>query len=82
MIKGLLWFDDSGKELSAKVTEAARRYRRKHGTDATHCYVHPSTLKGGKVVEVGGVEIAPLSTVLRHHFWLGVEDKNNVRNQN
>ncbi|MBU0704291.1 MAG: hypothetical protein KKC18_10550 [Chloroflexi bacterium] len=30
---------------------------------------------GGEGQKVGGVRIAPLPSVLRHHFWLGREEK-------
>lgn len=75
MKKGLLWYDDSGRGLEAKVAGAARRYRRKFRSDPDTCYVHPSMLKDGKSVNVDGVRVVTLPTVLRHHFWLGREGK-------
>jgi len=71
---GLLWFDDSGKDIAEKVTAAARAHRRKYGTEPDTCYCHPEMLTDGKPVEVGGVRVEPLATVLRHHYWIGVED--------
>jgi len=86
---GLLWYDDDpGRDLAEKVGRAARRYRQKFGTSPDICYVHPSTLSGnpstglrtsGKVRKVGGVRIAPLPSVLRHHFWVGREEKRRGR---
>jgi len=77
MKEGLLWYDDSpDTSLEQKVAQAAIRYMRKHGHLPTTCHVHPSALGGnGKTSRAGNVLIAPLATVLRHHFWLGREEK-------
>lgn len=77
MKEGLLWYDDdSGRDLAEKIGQAARRYRQKFGTTPDACYVHPSALgDNGKVRQVGGVRVAPLPSVLRHHFWLGQEER-------
>jgi hypothetical protein len=66
---------DTQGELTDRVNRAAARYRRKFGTEPDTCYVHPSALDEGKPVTVGGVQVAPLATVLVHHFWIGVEGK-------
>ena len=80
MKEGLLWYDDSGRDLADKVGQAARRYRKKFGTPPDACYVHPSILKGnGKVKEVSGIRVMALPSVLRHHFWLGREEKRRRR---
>jgi hypothetical protein len=89
MKEGLLWYDDNpGRELAEKVGRAARRYRQKFGVAPDVCYVHPSTLNGGgaaasggngKSRRVSGVLVAPLSSVLRHHFWVGQEEKPRAR---
>jgi hypothetical protein len=76
MKEGLLWYDDSGRDLADKVGLAVRRYRQKFGAPPDACYVHPSALKdNGRVKEVGGVRVMALPSVLRHHFWLGQEGK-------
>jgi hypothetical protein len=74
--EGLLWFDDDPRrDLAEKVRRAAARYRQKHGRRPNVCYVHPSTLGGnGEVQQAGDVRVAPLTSVLRHHFWVGEED--------
>ena len=80
MKEGLLWYDDSGQELAEKIGQAARRYRQKYGASPDACYVHPSVLKGnGKSKRVGGIRVAPSPSVLRHHFWLGQEEKRRSR---
>jgi hypothetical protein len=79
MKEGLLWYDDSpGRDLADKVGRAAQRYRQKFGAAPDVCYVHPSALGSngnGKVRKVGEVRVASLPSVLRHHFWLGREEK-------
>lgn len=71
---GLLWFDDDPeRDLAQKVGRAARHYRRKFGRLPNICYVHPSILHG-RARRVGKIQIAPLPSVLRHHFWIGEED--------
>ncbi len=80
---GLLWYDDNpGRDLADKVTQGARRYRKKYGEAATLCYVHPAALSGDApaVKMAGEVRVKPLPTVLVHHLWLGVEEKKDGRN--
>lgn len=79
---GLLWYDDDpGHDLAEKIKRAARRYRQKFGASPNICYVHRSVLHhqdetgNGKLRKVGGVRVSPSPTVLRHHFWLGREEK-------
>ena len=81
MKEGLLWYDDNpGRDLAEKIGRAARRYRQKFGAAPDVCYVHPSTLSdNGQGHKVGGVCVSPLPTVLRHHFWLGQEEKRQGR---
>jgi hypothetical protein len=83
MKEGLLWYDDSpGHDLSEKIKRAARRYKQKFGTVPDVCYVHSSALNGngnGKVQKVGGVRVSSRPTVLRHHFWVGREEKQRPR---
>ena len=68
---GLLWFDDDpARDLAQKVGRAAQRYQQKFGQPPNVCYVHPSLLDG-EPQEVGRVRVAPLQSVLRHHFWIG-----------
>ena len=75
MKEGLLWYDDSpGRDLAEKVKRAARRYKQKFGTVPDVCYVHSSALDGS-VQNVDGVRVSSRPTVLRHHFWVGVEEK-------
>ena len=77
MKEGLLWYDDDpGRDLAEKINRAVRRYRQKFGSPPDACYVHPSTMEGnGKAHEVGGVRITSMPSVLRHHFWLGQEER-------
>ncbi len=77
MKEGLLWYDDSpGHDLAEKVKRAARRYKQKFGVVPNVCYVHSSALNGnGQVTAVDGMRVTTRPTVLRHHFWIGQEEK-------
>ena len=81
MKEGLLWYDDHpGRDLAEKIGRAARRYKQKFGAAPDVCYVHPSTLSGnGKVQNVGKVRVSSRPSVLRHHFWVGREEKQQAR---
>lgn len=82
MNEGLLWYDDSGRDLAEKVGRAARRYRHKFGAAPEVCYVHPSVLEGsGEGRKVSGVRVATLPSVLQHHFWLGQEEEQHKRSR-
>lgn len=74
MKEGLLIYDDDPKtDLAEKVGRAARRYRQKYSEEPNVCHVHPSALDSKEMLSVGGVHVRPLSSVLRHHFWVGRE---------
>lgn len=71
---GLLWYDDDAdSDLITKVKRAATAYKKKHGHKPSVCYVHLSVIE--KDVQIGTVLVKPLRSVLRHHFWLGVEEE-------
>lgn len=74
MRTGWLWFDnDSGRTLEEKVARAVARYRDKFGRSPDTCYVHPQTI-AGEEQQCGAVRLVAARHVLRHHFWLGVEN--------
>jgi hypothetical protein len=77
MKEGLLWYDDNpGRDLADKIGQAACRYKQKFGASPDVCFVHPSVLDDdGKVDKVGAVRVSSRSTVLRHHFWVGRDDR-------
>jgi hypothetical protein len=77
---GLLWFDnDPHRGLTAKVEDAARRYREKFGRPPNTCYVNSVVL--GKSLETFVVQsladqtlrVVPAANILPHHFWVGEE---------
>ncbi len=81
MQSGLLWFDNNpGRELEAKVEDAAKRYRDKFGVFPDTCYVNRSAVVGSAAVlspaafHGKSIRIVPAGNVLPHHFWIGVED--------
>jgi hypothetical protein len=76
MNEGLLWYDgDPKKALSEKIAQAAARYQHKYGRKPNLCYVNPLMLPGNGPAEYGGVRIEPMRNVLKHHFWIGVDDE-------
>ena len=70
METGMLWYDDTKKELSEKVARAVEYYKSKYGATPTLCFVNPSMLKAAELM--GGVQVRPARTVLTNHFWVGV----------
>ena len=78
MHTGLLWYDDDpSTALAQKVARAAARHCQKYGLVPDVCFVHPAALEGnGKTLQVGPVQITSMPSVLRHHFWIGVQDGN------
>jgi len=71
---GLLWLDvDPKRDLAEKVARAADRYHFKFGQRPNLCYVHSSMLDLGSV-QLNGVRVVPADNVLKHHFWIGVEE--------
>lgn len=76
MDSGLLWFDnDPRKGIEEKVRQAAQRYQEKYGQRPNTCLVHTTALSGAGEVQVGEITVRPSSTVLVHHFWVGVENE-------
>jgi hypothetical protein len=75
MNEGLLWFDaDPKRALNEKVAQAADRYRHKFGRKPNLCYINPLMLPGSEPAECNGVRLVPSRAVLKHHFWIGVEE--------
>ncbi len=74
---GMLWFDDDGRQdLGAKVSRAADHYRSKYGRTPDLCFAHPRTLGKNPPKKAAGMKLRSSGSVLPHHFWLGIEDRN------
>lgn len=71
MKSGMLWFDDSQRNLKVKVQEAAVYYQEKYGEKPTMCFVNPSML-AEKVNPSNGVEVKGSRIVMPGHLWVGV----------
>ena len=67
---GMLWYDDTKKELSEKVARAVEYYTSKYGVAPTLCFVNPSMLRQAELM--GSVQVRPARMVLANHFWVGV----------
>jgi hypothetical protein len=79
---GMLWFDNDKKsDVISKITRAADYYRRKYGEDPNICFVHPSMI-AEKIQNMKGVAIRSNSTVLPHHFWIGVQQQKLIQQSN
>jgi hypothetical protein len=85
MQTGLLWFDnDPTREISRKVEDAARRYKEKFGVAPNICYVNQAALGGGELKlalqgsQAALLRVVPVSNVLLHHFWVGIEEQREV----
>jgi hypothetical protein len=70
---GLMWFDNSDKSLTAKVVDAAARYRNKFGVVPNCCHINPADLDGLK--ELGVIKLIPDPGVLPGHLWIGNEER-------
>ncbi len=70
---GMLWQNEArGGDLPSQIRRAAGYYRRKYGQQPNECYVHPSMLADAGPLEVDGIVVRPLESVLPQHLWLGV----------
>lgn len=69
---GMLWYDaDKKRPIAEKVQRAVEFYQAKYGARPTECHVHPSLLDG--VTMLAGCRMHGNRTIIRDHFWLGVE---------
>lgn len=72
---GMLWYDNDAKRtLPEKVQRAVDFYKAKYKRAATVAFVHPAMLPDGKPGMVAGVMLRGNRTIIKHHFWLGIED--------
>ena len=85
MKEGLLWYEENHKSLTLpqQVARAAERYWRKFGVRPDSCYVNSDDLAAhqgcdGRTPEeqrFGCVRVVPAHNVLKHHFWIGIEER-------
>jgi hypothetical protein len=71
--KGILWFDNSTKNLSEKIADVAKYYFEKYHIKPTICFVNPQMQAQKSIVD--GVEIRPYRCVLPGYLWIGVKDE-------
>mgnify|MGYP001251372738 CR=1 FL=1 len=75
----MLWVDDDAKrKLDEKVARAVEFYRAKYGVQPTECYVHPGMLADDQPTTAAGVRLRPNRTIIKNHFWLGVDQAETV----
>ena len=71
---GMLWLDDDKKRpFAEKVQRAADYYREKYGRLPELCLVNVQTLANEQ--QIGKIKVQPTRTVLRDHFWLGMQSQ-------
>ena len=76
---GMLWFDNDPKsDFTSKVQRAADYYRDKYGKEPDLCFVHPSMLANIDT-DKGVIKICSNSSMLPHHFWIGVQQKQTIQ---
>jgi hypothetical protein len=69
---GMLWFDNSKERMDVKISKAAAYYHDKYGGVANVCYVSA----GEQEIEAPeGIEVKVTKTVIKNHFWLGIETR-------
>lgn len=72
---GMLWFDDDKtRKLEEKVQRAVDHYLKKYGQKPTLCFVNPSTLNGGPDL-LAGVQMRKSRSVMPNHFWIGYDER-------
>ncbi len=71
---GMLWFDNTPRDLTVKIRQAAEYYQKKYGKHPNLCFVHPSMLSG-EIPKLQDIQVRTAPTVLPGHFWLGVENQ-------
>ncbi len=75
MQEGLLWFDnDPKRSLKEKIRRAASRYQDKFSQKPTICYINAADIDPD-LEKVSNIRLHSARNVLRHHLWIGVEDK-------
>ncbi len=75
MREGLLWFDnDPQSKLTDKINRAAVRYQAKFGRRPTTCYVNAAEFND-QIQEINGIRLRAMTNILRHHFWIGVDNE-------
>ena len=75
MQEGLLWFDnDPKRKLADKIKQASTRYRVRFSRRPTVCYLNDQDFDD-KVEQLNGIQLRTKANILRHHLWIGVEDK-------
>jgi hypothetical protein len=70
MTEGLLWYDaDAKRPTGQKIDDAVNRYRERLGRAPNCCHVNPAEL-----VEHAAVQVVANPRVVRHHYWIGVDE--------
>jgi len=69
---GMLWYDDTKRDLNTKLARAVEHYKTKYSDTPTLCFVNPVTLDTNAPDRAAGLVLHTSRTVLPNHFWIGV----------
>ena len=72
MDTGMLWYDDTKRDLNSKLARAVEHYKTKYSDTPTLCFVNPAMLGKDVPDTAAGLALRPSRTVLPNHFWIGV----------
>lgn len=68
---GMFWFDDSKLSLQDKCLKAISFYQEKYSKRPNMIWINP---KDAEPCDIMGVAVVTSTSVLYHHFWVGMED--------
>jgi hypothetical protein len=71
---GMLWFDNTKKNVDEKVKAAISYYQSKYGNRPDQCVVHPSMVSN-ETTSLAGIEIKTSRSVQPNHFWIGLRER-------
>lgn len=72
---GSLWYDqDSSKSFEMVLMEAANFFEHKHGVRPDTCHVNVEDVRVGDALEINGIAIQKVRSVIRNHLFIGVSE--------
>jgi len=73
---GMLWLDSNSQlDILQRIQSAAAYYRMKYGKNPNVCVLHPALVDDSLPQSVGTMEIRSDTSILKQHFWLGIEEE-------
>lgn len=72
MTSGLLWHDNSGEPLPARIRRAVAGYAQKYGKCPTRCRVNPIHIEEGEIMI--GIDLVGDGNIMPGYLWLEVDE--------